>query len=132
MKYFRIDLYKEKKVLEDKLKELVNIINKLKSENIILKEKNKEMKKYFENEYNIEEINNQLKIEKKILGDIKIDNNQKIITHEKLNNINATGFYDVVIGINSIKDINKGWEVKMSKRVSEKYEEFKIGNVVKI
>ena len=132
MKYFRIDLYKEKKVLEDKLRELVNIINNLKSDNIILKKKIKEMKKYFENEYNIEEINNQLKIEKKILGDIKIDNNLKIITSEKLNNINATDFYDVVIGINSIKDINKGWEVKMSKRALEKYEEFKIGNVVKI
>jgi uncharacterized protein YerC len=132
MKYFKIDLYKEKKVLEDKLRELVSIIDKLKSENIILKEKNKEMKKYFENEYNIEEINNQLKIEKKILGDIKIDNQGKIVTNEKAKNINATDFYDAVISINSIKDINKGWEVKMSKRLLEKYEEFKKGNVVKI
>ena len=132
MKYFKIDLYKEKKVLEDKLRELVNIIDNLKSENIILKEKNKEMKKYLENEYNIEEINNQLKIEKKILGDIKIDNKGQIITQEKLNNINATDFYDVIICIDSIKDITKGWEVKMSKRALEKYEEFKTGKVVKI
>ena len=90
------------------------------------------MKKLLENEYNIEEINGQLKIEKKILGDIKIDNQSKIITNEKSNNINFTDFNDVIIGINSIKEINKGWEVKMSKRALKKYEEFKNENTVKI
>ena len=34
-------------------------------------------------------------------------------------------FYDVIIDIKSIKDINIGWEIKMNKRGEKKYNKFK-------
>ena len=41
-------------------------------------------------------------------------------------------FYDVIVGINSIKDICKGWEIKMSKRAQKNYQEFKNNKIIKI
>ena len=41
-------------------------------------------------------------------------------------------FYDVIIDINSIKDINKGWEIKMSQRAKEKYNSLKKEKIIKI
>ena len=133
LKYSKIELYNQKIVIEKKLRELVNIIDNLKSENIILKNKNNMLKDFLEKKgYNYQENIKEIQIEDKISGDFKIDKDGKIKTYEKSGEIKSTDFYDVIVCINSIKEITKGWEVKMSKRALEKYEEFKKGNVVKI
>ena len=41
-------------------------------------------------------------------------------------------FYDVIVGINSIKDICKGWKIKMSKRAKDNYQKFKEDKIIKI
>ena len=41
------------------------------------------------------------------------------------NNRNALEFYDIIIDIKSIKDITKGWEIKMSDRCLNKYNKYK-------
>ena len=133
LKYSKIELYNQKIVIEKKLRELVNIIDKLKSDNIILKNKNNMLKDFLEKKgYNYQENIKEIQIEDKISGDFKIDKDGKIKTYEKSGEIKSTDFYDVIVCINSIKEITRGWEVKMSKRALEKYEEFKKGNVVKI
>jgi len=133
LKYSKIELYNQKIIIEKKLGELVNIIDNLKSENIILKNKNNMLKNFLEKKgYNYQENIKEIQIENKISGDFKIDKDGKIKTYEKSGEIKSTDFYDVIVCINSIKEITKGWEVKMSKRALEKYEEFKKGNVVKI
>ena len=133
LKFSKKEIYDQKIELEKKLRELVSIIDNLKAENIILNNKNKMLKNFLVKEgYNIQEANNQIEIEKRISGDIKIDREGKFIMKKKLTQIKSTDFYDVIVCIDSIKDITKGWEVKMSKRALEKYEEFKKGKIVKI
>ena len=58
----------------------------------------------------------------------------QIIGNEKQikKDFNFIDFYDVIINIKSIKDINEGWEVKLSKRAEEKYEIFKKDEIIKI
>ena len=47
-------------------------------------------------------------------------------------NIDSTNFYDVIVSINSIKDINKGWKIKFSNRFRENYQNFVNSKVLKI
>ena len=48
LKYSKIELYNQKIVIEKKLRELVGIIDNLKSENIILNDKNNKLKNFLE------------------------------------------------------------------------------------
>ena len=65
---------------------------------------------------------------------IKVDSEtNKIITKGKINkDIIFIDFYDVIIDINSIKDINKGWEIKMSEKAKHNYQSLKNGKIIKI
>ena len=65
---------------------------------------------------------------------IKIDSNSnKIIGTQKLNSeTKFIDFYDVIIDIKSIKDICKGWEIKMSKRAEEKYLNLTKEKIIKV
>ena len=65
---------------------------------------------------------------------IKIDPTTNQIIGNEINNQknNKSDFYDVVIDIKSIKDITKGWEVKMNERGRQNYEKFKKEDVIKI
>jgi hypothetical protein len=65
---------------------------------------------------------------------IKIDPKTNQFIGNKMNNQknNKSDFYDVVIDIKSIKDITKGWEVKMNERGRQNYEKFKKEDVIKI
>ena len=46
--------------------------------------------------------------------------------NDKLNkDYTFTDFYDIIININSIKDICKGWEIKMSENAKKNYQQFK-------
>ncbi len=42
-----------------------------------------------------------------------------------LGNNKFEDFYDVIIDIKSIKDINEGWKIKMNEKGEKKYKEFK-------
>ncbi len=52
---------------------------------------------------------------------------------EKLNKeTNFIDFYDIIININSIKDICKGWEIKMNENTRKNYKEYKSSKSLKI
>ena len=51
---------------------------------------------------------------------------------KELKDIKVQDFYDVVIDINSIKGINKGWRIEMSKKGEEKYLKYKDTDLIKI
>ena len=64
---------------------------------------------------------------------IKIDpKSNMFIGNEKLMNKKFIDFYDVIIHINSIKDINKGWPIEISQRAKENYEKFKNQKLIRI
>ena len=65
---------------------------------------------------------------------IKIDPKTNQFIGNKVNNEknNNSDFYDVVVDIKSIKDITKGWQVKMKDRGKKNYEKFKNKDVIKI
>ena len=66
------------------------------------------------------------------------DFNEKFgITKGNLNsylnkNIKLNDFYDIIIDIKSIEDINKGWEIKMSERAKKEYQNMIKKNVIRI
>ena len=64
---------------------------------------------------------------------IQIDNNSnQITTNQKYIKEKFIDFYDVIIHIDSIKDINKGWKVEFNEKTKEKYESFKNQKMIKI
>ena len=58
-----------------------------------------------------------------------IEQNEKILLNKDIDFMN---FYDVIIDIKSIKDIIKGWKVKMNEKAKKDYENFKNGRIIKI
>ena len=137
--------------LKDKNKQKTDKINKLKEEKekkILeinnlegdIKNLNKD-KKYLEIAINgdIEKINllNNLGVKGDNLKEkdniIQIDKySNKIIGNQKYIKEKFINFYDVIIHIDSIKDINKGWRVEFSQKAKEKYESFKKDKIIKI
>ena len=64
-------------------------------------------------------------------NNIKIDENNQIIgeNKESFDRNQFIHFYDVIVNIKSIKDINKGWEINLNK---EKYDKYKEQKAIKI
>ena len=64
-------------------------------------------------------------------GALSID---KITNQIKVNNKKSkfTDFYDVIVHIDSIKDINKGWKIEMNKKGEENYNKYKNQKLLKI
>ena len=56
----------------------------------------------------------------------EIKGNQKYIKEKFID------FYDVIIHIDSIKDINKGWRIEFNEKTKEKYESFKNQKIIKV
>ena len=98
------------KIMEDdsnQINQLKKEINELKDENILLKEE-------------LAKLNNN-------------ENNSIILRNDILNqNESFIDFYDVIIDIKSIKDIKKGWEIKMNERGKKKYYEYKGMKIIRI
>jgi len=94
---------------------------------------NNELKKKIEE---LEKENKKLKDENTKLNNIiqiNPNNNQIVLSNNKSKeNISYIDFYDVIIDIKSIKDIKKGWEIKMNERGKQKYKEHKEMKVIKI
>ena len=64
---------------------------------------------------------------------IKIDpKTNQFIGNEKNEDKKFIDFYDVIIHINSIKDLNKGWKIEISPKAKQNYENFKTQNIIKI
>ena len=42
------------------------------------------------------------------------------------------GFYDIIVHIDSVKDISKGWKIEMNEKGKRNYDEFKNENILKI
>ena len=53
----------------------------------------------------------------------KINNN--IIMNQYNDNIKPEDFYDIIINIKSIKQLNKGWDIKMNEKGKLRFEEYK-------
>lgn len=93
----------------------------------IINEKEKEIK-------NLEELNDELlnnidrknKIEKdKEMEFITGDINNIVKFNQYNDNINFEDFYDIIININSIKQVNQGWDIKMNEIGKLRFEEYK-------
>ena len=110
-------LQKEKKILEFAVNGDITTINELKNLGITgqLLSPNK----------------NTISIDNKT-GQITEKYNKNELKSNTNKDSNFIDFYDVIIDIKSIKDINKGWEIKMSKRAKENYEDFKKDEIIKI
>jgi len=108
--------------------ELWEKISSLEDEKRILKTQLREAKEMIKN---LKEVINKFQNNEK--QNNKIDPKKgAIVGNEDLTNINFTNFYDVIICIDSIKDITKGWEIKMSQKAIKEYKQFKNDKVLKI
>ena len=58
--------------------------------------------------------------------------NFKMNKFHELDYLNPEDFYDVIIDIKSIKNIKKGWKIKMNEKGRKKYEEYKDKKLLKI
>ena len=65
------------------------------------------------------------------MGVCEADRNT-LIKEPYINNIDPNKFYDVIVSINSIKDINKGWNIKLSDRFRTHYNNLINSKVLKI
>ena len=114
-------------------REYENEINQLKENKKELKNTINEYVKIMEDDSN--QIN-QLKKEINELKEAKLNNNENnsIILRNNILNQNESfiDFYDVIIDIKSIKDIKKGWEIKMNERGKKKYYEYKGMKIIRI
>ena len=117
-----------------------------------LEELNKEFKSYTERLIYINNKNRNFEIDNKIYINILstdltntqensyLDINTSItnyINNDKENNElfnkkKSYDFYDIIINIKSIKDINKGWEIKMNERGENNYKLYKNKEIIKI
>ena len=80
------------------------------------------------NQLGVEGVN--LKIKENL---IQIDDTSKEIKGNQTNiKEKFIDFYDVIIHIDSIKDINKGWRIEFNEKTKEKYESFKNKKIIKI
>ena len=61
-----------------------------------------------------------------------MNNDNEKDTGNLIFNNNFVDFYDVIIDIKSIKDINKGWEIKMNERGEKNYNLYKEKEIIKI
>ena len=83
----------------------------------IISEKNKEIEKYKLKNKSLEE-----KLSKIIIIRQSPDEDNK----KQIN------FYDIIVHIDSVKDINKGWKIEMNEKGKRNYDEFKNKNILKI
>ena len=114
-------LNSDTKKLKDDIALLKNKINAIPTKIDLLKNDG------FIKENNLIEKNNLVKINK--------ENNQFIYKTPKIiidNNDILNKWYDVIVYINSIKDINKGWKININEQAKQRLEEFKNEDVLKI
>ena len=140
-----MNLNKENKILDEKAK-IIKTLEIEKSElkknyDNLVSEKQILEKNYFnkeENEKNlyqklndVELKNEKLKLENKELN-LKISELTMAINRNIGQIKHLEDFYDIIVNIKSIKDIAKGWEIKMTPRGEENFERYKKVELLKI
>ena len=121
--------------LKNEINNLKNEINSQKNEIDSLKKENNSLK----NERNIQKNqinslkkeNNSLKNERNIQKN-QIEELKSKVTFSQPKDTIPIDFYDAIVHINSIKDINKGWEIEMSEKGKQNYLKYKNENIIKI
>ena len=120
------------------LSKQINVLNNNKSKEITeLNNKNKLLNDINKNNDILKELLSDKNKEIKELND-KIEQlnkeNKKLNIFLKINDINKKqeNFYDIVVHIDSIKNINKGWKVQMSPNAEKNYKNFKTQQVLRI
>ena len=96
---------------------------------IELKNINKEIIQQYENLNKNKE--SEINVLKKNNDDLE-NLNIRLSKLNEIDNLNPEDFYDVVIDINSIKDIKKGWKIKMSEKGKNNYEKYKNEDLLRI
>ena len=76
-------------------------------------------------------INNKKFLPEQYIG-INEKNGQVIIENSNIKQKPDEKFYDIIVHIDSIKDINKGWRVEMSPNAEKNYKNFKTQQVLRI
>ena len=114
---------KEINELNNKINLLNDIIKKNNELNEVLNIKTKEIEKL---NLKIEELNQKI-----ILLNNKVKDYKTLNENMFLNN-KSENFYDVIVHIDSIKDINKGWRVEMSPNAEKNYKDYKKEPVLRI
>ena len=76
-------------------------------------------------------INNEKFLPEQHIG-INEKNGQVIIENSNIKQKPDEKFYDIIVHIDSIKDINKGWRVEMSPNAEKNYKNFKTQQVLRI
>ena len=130
---------------EDKIEKLNNELKELKNNNVELEKDIKVLKYAVKGDFaTLDKLKEAgLASDLKPKNILKVDPNTKQIKgniNDYQNNKNANNevifedFYDVIIDIKSVSDINckKGWKIKMNKRGKNNYEVYKKKNVLKI
>ena len=130
-------LEKQNKLQENEIKNLKNEVDKLKNnENILKLAINKDLDTL--NAIQKFGIGNELKPKFNTITidqstDSIIENKNYELSEElKKFNKNFEDFYDIIINIKSVKDINKGWEIKYNERGKKQYLEKKKEPILKI
>ena len=104
------EIEKLKKQLQDKIDEINKLNNKINELNNKINELNKKVKEYDE---------------------LKIDFDKFKENFE--GNKKSNEFYDAILNINSILELNKGWEIKFnSEQAKEKYDKMKEEEILKV
>ena len=67
-----------------------------------------------------------------LLGINKENNEIQMTVNNDIQKPKFIDFYDVIVHIDSIKDINEGWKIEMSERAKKNYRDYKTQNVLKI
>ena len=110
-----LEAYRNDSVVQNRLRKLSEDYESIKKE---LQEKN--------NEFN----NSRIELLKLKNYEIKY---KDFLKNYEGNKKNADEFYDTILGINSILEINKGWEIKFnSKKGKEEYEKMKSEEILKV
>ena len=122
-------------------KEEFNLLNQLKQLKEIIKNFNEKIEDY---KNRISKQNKQIKkldkdkenLERNLEGNNKIligkNNSISLKNLRYFNKRDFEDYYDVIIDIKSIIDINKGWEIIMNERSLKNYEEYKSSQLIKI
>ena len=125
-----INLKKEKKDLELRIIKVEDtkdsLVNKNENANQEINNLKREIKNKDEQEMLHKEKIKELTAENEKLTEEKRKTEK---TNKETDSIN---FYDVIVGIKSVKDISEGWDIKMNDKSKQKYEEFKKKEVIKI
>ena len=124
------NLNKEKNNLQTKVFQILEKNDALGNKNESANKEIKQLKLEIKNQ------NKQNIINEKRINDLKSEKEQLIQERKENDQLNKdtnfTDFYDVIIDIKSIKDITKGWQIKMSEKAKQNYDKYKKEENLKI